>query len=63
MANSNKNKTLPSVAKLTQLLTIDGKEYVPEPPFAEEKAKIWHSQVLISFSLSNKPLAFLGPLP
>jgi hypothetical protein len=45
-----------------QPLTIDGKEYVPEPPFAEEKAKIWRSQVLIPFSLSDKPLAFLGPL-
>ena len=40
MASSSKNKTLPSAAKLTQPLTIDGKEYVPEPPFAEEKAKI-----------------------
>lgn len=63
MANSSKKKTLPSTAKLTQLLTIDGKEYVSEPPFAEEKAKIWRSQVLISFYLSNKPLAFLGRLP
>ncbi|XP_050895836.1 flocculation protein FLO11-like [Lathyrus oleraceus] len=44
MASSNKNKTLPFAVKLTQLLAIDGKEYVPEPPFAEEKAKIWRSQ-------------------
>ena len=42
---------------------IDGKAYVPEPPFSEEKAKIWQSQVLIPFSLDEKPLAFLGPLP
>lgn len=63
MASSSKNKTLPSAAKLMQPLTIDGKEYVLEPPFAEEKAKIWRSQVLIPFSLSDKPLAFLGPFP
>ncbi|KAI5434067.1 hypothetical protein KIW84_021073 [Lathyrus oleraceus] len=63
MASSSKNKALPFAAKLTQPLTIDGKEYVLEPPFAEEKAKIWRSQVLIPFSLSDKPLAFLGSLP
>lgn len=63
MASSRKNKILPSATKLMHPLTIDGKEYVPEPPFAEEKAKIWSSQVLIPFSLSDKPLAFLGPLP
>ncbi|KAI5424066.1 hypothetical protein KIW84_030326 [Lathyrus oleraceus] len=59
MASSNK----PSAAKLTHPINIDGREYVPEPPFAEEKAKIWRSQVLIPLSLADEPLAFLGPLP
>lgn len=63
MASSSKSKKLPSDAKLTQPLTINGKEYIPEPPFAEEKAKIWCSQGLIPFSLADKPLPFLGPLP
>jgi hypothetical protein len=40
MASSSKSKAFPSAAKLAHPLTIDGKEYVPEPPFAEEKAKI-----------------------
>ncbi|XP_050908998.1 uncharacterized protein LOC127122751 [Lathyrus oleraceus] len=40
MASSNK----PSAAKLTQPITIDGREYVHEPPVAEEKAKTWRSQ-------------------
>lgn len=62
MASSSKSKTFPSAAKLAQPLAIDGKEYVLEPPFAEEKAKIWRSQVLIPFSLADEPLAFLGPL-
>ncbi|KAI5398847.1 hypothetical protein KIW84_064290 [Lathyrus oleraceus] len=56
MASSNK----PSAAKLTHPINIDGKEYVPEPPFAKEKAKIWRSQVLIPLSLADEPLAFLG---
>lgn len=59
MASSNK----PSAAKLTHPINIDGREYVPEPPFAEEKEKIWRSQVLISLSLANEPLTFLGPFP
>lgn len=63
MDNSSKSRTFPSAAKLAQPFTIDGKEYIPEPPFAEEKAKIWRSQVLIPFSLADEPLAFLGPLP
>ena len=36
MASSNK----PSAAKLSHPINIDGREYVPEPPFAEEKEKI-----------------------
>lgn len=63
MASLSKSKTFPSVVKLAQPLTIDGKEYIPEPPFAEEKEKIWRSQILIPFSLADEPLAFLGPLP
>lgn len=59
MASSSK----PSAAKLTHPINIDGREYVPEPPFVEEKAKIRRSQVLIPLSLADEPLAFLGPLP
>ncbi|KAI5418793.1 hypothetical protein KIW84_043136 [Lathyrus oleraceus] len=59
MASSNK----PSAVKLTHPISIDGREYVPEPLLAEEKEKIWRSQVLIPLSLANEPLAFLGPLP
>lgn len=59
MATSNK----PSAAELSRPISIDGREYVLEPPLVEEKEKIWRSQVLIPFSLANEPLAFLGPLP
>ncbi|XP_050918545.1 uncharacterized protein LOC127135971 [Lathyrus oleraceus] len=65
MASSSKSKAFPSTAKLTHPLTIDGKEYVPEPPFAEEKAKIWHSQAPPEKSSDNdeRPIAqvFLKP--
>lgn len=46
-----------------QTRLVDGKEYVPEPPFMEEKTKVWESQVINPFYLEGKPLAFLGPLP
>ncbi|XP_050897207.1 uncharacterized protein LOC127104031 [Lathyrus oleraceus] len=59
MVSSNK----PSATKLTHPINIDGREYLHEPPFAEEKAKIWRSKVLIPLSLADETLAFLGPLP
>lgn len=46
-----------------QLSCIDGKTYIPEQPFKEEKTKFWETQVLIPFTLGEKPLAFLVPLP
>lgn len=43
---------------------IAGKHnYVPEPPMKEEKAMIWLSQVLVSFSIFGIIHAFLGPFP
>ena len=61
MVNIDNQTSSPAIA--LQLHLVDDKAYVMESPFAEEKAKIWQSQVLISFSLEEKPLAFLGPLP
>ena len=60
MAKASNPTSSPTVD--LQLRLVDDKAYVPEPPFAEEKAQIWKSQVLIPFSLEEKPLDFLGHL-
>lgn len=39
----------------------EGRYFVPELPMAKEKISICQKQVLISFTLSGKLLAFLGP--
>ena len=62
MAHSE-NPASSSPPLVLQPRLIDGKPYVPEPPFSVEKTKIWQSQVLIPFSFEEKTLAFFGPLP
>lgn len=52
-----------SSAPVLQKRLIDSQEYIPEQPFKEEKTKIWENQVMIPFTLDNKPFSCLGPLP
>jgi hypothetical protein len=65
MTKTNTTQFTSAPAPVYQLRHVDGKPYIPEPPFSVEKAKVWQSQVIIPFNLGQlgNPAAFLGPLP
>lgn len=60
---SNPTFPLPLAEAVNVLIQVGNQVYVPEPPMEKEKALIWKSHVLISFSVSDEMHAFLGPLP
>lgn len=64
MVSSSSAKTNVNVPLSFSILTINKvneRDYIPEPPLEREKAKIWASQILIPFSVTNNTLTLMGP--
>lgn len=59
---SRKSSGVAPVHKVLGPTDMGNQQYVPEPPLAEEKRRIYQSRVLIPISVSGKTHAMLGPL-
>jgi len=60
---ATKGKEISFDATVKALPLKNNQTYAPEPDLDAEKAKIWQSQVLILYSVSDTVYAFLGPYP
>jgi len=60
---STKGKEIPLATTVEAFPLKDNQTYASEPDLDAEKAKIWQSQVLIPYYVSDTVYSFLGPLP
>jgi len=60
---SNKDKEIPLASNIEAFPVKNNQVHAPKFDLDTEKAKIWQSQVLISYFVSATVYAFLGPYP